>query len=186
MPYSLQRTMPHSTDPKIIGWKAWLIANWMRIADFTLTSAAIFIASGTALLIIYYRSLTPAGDSLGLQLTSKPLHLLPVISLVISGAALILSAISTIVSITTTRNKDKREKEKHELEMKKLRRELGEAEQPPPLSPEESGKPLPPESEPTDGNHIPAQLREEDKKLEQKPMATKQKPARSCRKRRRK
>jgi hypothetical protein len=172
--------------PKTIGWKAWLIANWLRISDFTLTFAAIFIASATALLIIYYRSFTLADESLGLQLTSKPLYLLPVISLVISGAALILSAINTLVSITITRNKDKREKEKHELEVKKLKRELGEAEQPPPLSPEESGKQLPPESEPTDENPTPAQLPEEDKQLEQKHMATKQKPTRSPRKRRRK
>jgi hypothetical protein len=186
MPYELQRTMPHSTDTKIIRWKSWLVANWMRISDFTLTFAAIFIASATALLIIYYRSLNPLGHTPGLQLTSKPLHLLPALSLVISGAALILSAISTIVSITTTRNRDKREKEKHEFKMKKLRRGLGEAEQPPPLSPEESGKQLPPESGPTDGNPIPAQLREEDKQLKHKPIATKQKPARSLHKRRHK
>jgi hypothetical protein len=146
---------------------------------------AIFIASATALLIIYYRSPTTADGSTFLNLASKPLHLLPAISLVISGAALILSVISTIVSITTTWNKNKREKEKHELEMKKLRRELREAEQPPPLSPKGSGKQLPPESESTDENPIPAQLREEDKKLEPKLRATKQKAARSLRKRRR-
>jgi len=178
--------MPHSTNTKIIRWKAWLIANWMRISDFNLVFAAIFIASATALLIIYYRSLTPAGDSPGLQVTSKPLHLLPVLSLVISGAALILSTISTIVSITITRNKDKREKERHELEMKKLRRYLGEAAQPRPPSPEERGKQIPPEFEPTDVNPVSTQLRKEDKQLEQKPVATKHKPARSLRKRRRK